>query len=141
MAKGDRIRYRAGYKYQLVNDYQVQLKFIRPAYDIETEFIRLSRDGVLWLRHGYASDGPSGPTKDSPDSMRGAFVHDALYQLIRDGYLDLKEHRGQADREFLVILLEDNMHPTKAQLWYAAVRIAAEKSATPAGAHPMLEAP
>lgn len=140
MAKGDRIRYRAGYKYQLVNDYQVQLRFVRPAYDIETEFIRLTRDGVLWTRHGYAWDGPSGPTRDTPDSMRGSLVHDALYQLMRDGWLSL-EYRGKADREFLVILLEDNMNPTRASLWYTAVMLAAEKSATPAGEHPMLEAP
>lgn len=141
MAAGDRIRYRAGYKYQLVNDYQVQLRFIRPEYDIETEFIRLTRDGLLWIRHGYAWDGPSGTTFDTPDSMRGSLVHDALYQLIRDGYLYLKEHREHADREFLVILFEDKMNPKRAQLWYAAVRLLAEGAAKISGDRPLREAP
>lgn len=54
---GDRIRYRSGYKYQLVNDYRVQTSIL-PGFDIETEFVELDCSGMLTIRHGYAWDGP-----------------------------------------------------------------------------------
>lgn len=145
MPAGDQIRYRAGYKYQLVADYQVQLRFIRPQFEIETEFIRLSRDGLLWIRHGYAWDGPSGPTIDNlfgdRTGMRGSLVHDALYQLMRDGWLSRKEFRQKSDREFFVILLEDKMDTLRAAAWFAGVRIGAEGSAKASGERPLMFAP
>ena len=141
MAAGDQIRYRAGYKYHLKADYRVQLRFIRPTHDIESEFITLTRDGWLWIRHGYAWDGPSGPTIDTKDGMRGSLVHDALYQLMRDGWLCRKEDRDKADREFFVILLEDKMHPARATAWFACVRIGAEWAAKASGEKPLMFAP
>jgi hypothetical protein len=37
---------------------------------------------------GYAWNGPSGPTLDTRNFMRGSLVHDALYQLMREGRMD-----------------------------------------------------
>ncbi|MGH7536144.1 MAG: DUF1353 domain-containing protein, partial [Gemmatimonadales bacterium] len=78
------IQYRTGYKYQLAADYTVLLAF-GPAENIKTEYICFVRSlqgrGYLTVKEGYAWDGPSGPTVDTKDFMRGSLVHDALYQL------------------------------------------------------------
>jgi hypothetical protein len=74
------IRYRSGYKYQLVDASSVEVN-IRPAAQIDTDYIALTADGLLTVKKSYAWDGPSGPTIDTKNFMRGSLVHDALYQL------------------------------------------------------------
>lgn len=138
--KGDRIRYKTGYKYQLVNDYVVGT-LIRPSVDIETEFIQLNRSGVLTIRHGYAWDGPSGPTIDTLNFMRGSLVHDALYQLIRDGYIEKERWRDVADRELQKICIEDGMSCLRAEWVYQAVKYCGHKSCCGDGGKKLTEAP
>ena len=82
-----KIFYCRGYKYQLDQTYVVQVS-IKPRADIITEWIKLNRDGMLAIMDGYAWDGPSGPTIDTKNFMRGSLVHDALYQLMREGHLE-----------------------------------------------------
>lgn len=74
--KYDKIKYRAGYKYQLVSDYIIETKIL--GYNIDTKYIKLFPDGKLTIIEGYAWDGCSGPTKDDKTNMRGGLVHDAL---------------------------------------------------------------
>ena len=136
---GERIRYRRGYKYQLVNDYRVQTNIL-PGHDIECEFVQLDRAGVLTIRHGYAWDGPSGPTIDTPDFMRGSLVHDVLYQLIRDGYLG-QHFRDDADSELKRICLEDGMPEARANYVYWGVRIGGGSAVYGNGGKPLRDAP
>lgn len=103
----EKIRFKVGYDYVLVGDYSVALPFA-PAAFIYTDFIRFDTDGVLYIRNGYAWDGPSGPTIDTPDFMRGSLVHDALYQLLREDHLP-REFRDQADDVLVQICEEDGM--------------------------------
>lgn len=104
------------YKYQLMQDYELQID-IKPEKDIETsEFFSLSKDGLLKINRGYAWDGPSGPTIDTRDFMRGSLVHDALYQLMNLGELDHNVYRKRADEILREICLEDGMWPFRA--WY-----------------------
>ena len=72
MAEGS-ISYRSGYKYQLTEGYSVDVD-VKPDQDIDSEYIRLSTIGLLTIKTGYAWDGPSGPTIDTPSFMRGALV-------------------------------------------------------------------
>lgn len=125
----DHIKYKDGYKYQLFNDYTIATK-VYPAQDIKTRFIELTTEGILAIRGGYASDGPSGPTLDTKTFMRGAFVHDALYQLMRMGLLSLK-WRKQSDKELRRICIEDKMNSVRAWWVYKGVRIGARSSALP----------
>ena len=81
------IKYKAGYKYQLKSNYAVTIS-IKPPADITTPYITLNAQGMLTLKDGYAWDGPSGPTIDTLTFMRGSLIHDALYQLMREGKLD-----------------------------------------------------
>lgn len=55
-------------------------------YTIEHEYFSLNKNGLLTVKKGYRSDGPSGWTMDTPSFMRGAIgVHDPLFQMLRDG--------------------------------------------------------
>jgi len=78
-------------------------------------YVHLSPDGLLVLSDGYAWDGPSGPTLDTPDFMRASAVHDALYQLMGSGKLPI-ECREKVDQLFHEILIEDKMPRFRA--WY-----------------------
>jgi hypothetical protein len=114
------MKYRSGYKYQLVEDYQIETDI--PGVSIATPFIVLSRSGLLTIRAGYAWDGASGPTFDSKSSMRGSLVHDALYQLMSI-YPDLRQFRLYADELLFIICKQDGMSALRAWLWKKAVNI------------------
>ncbi len=126
----DQIRYRSGYKYQLVNDYSLRVS-VRPEENIATEFIELTVEGMLLIRRGYAWDGPSGPTIDTKDFMRGSLVHDALYQLMRNEKISRHEWRDEADMELKRICLEDGMFRIRAWWVHRGVRVGAGPAASP----------
>jgi hypothetical protein len=103
------------YKYRLQQDFSMTIPVI-PDADVATEYIELKVSGKLTIKEGYRWDGPSGPTKDTSSFMRGAPVHDVLYQLMREGHLDRKRHRKTADRLMKKLCREDGMNRFKA--WY-----------------------
>ena len=113
------IAYKKGYKYQLTGTYSLPCD-ICPGIEVHTEHIHLMR-GSLVIMKGYAWDGPSGPAIDTPNFMRGSLVHDALYQLIRMGWLPAG-CRGEADLLLKAICLEDGMSKLRAWWVYNAVR-------------------
>jgi hypothetical protein len=115
------IKYKSGYKYQLVEEYQVKVSVI-PIDNIKTDYIELDTEGMLIIKKGYAWDGPSGPTWDTPNFMRGSLVHDALYQLLRNEFLEQK-WRYEADEELRRICREDGMSKIRAWWVYKAVRL------------------
>ena len=125
------IKYKSGFKYQLAKTYRVDTNIKRDddAPNIATEFIMLNSEGRLRIKNGYAWDGPSGPTIDTKNFMRGSLVHDVLYQLMRMGTLDIK-WRDQADKELKRICLEDGMSNIRAWYVYKCVRLFAGKAAS-----------
>ena len=107
------------YKYQLEKEYSLIIT-VCPATDIilpaqEDPFIRLKSNGELTIRAQYAWDGPSGPTIDTKNFMRGSLIHDALYQLIRERILE-PQYRKHADNILRTICKEDGMSRFRA--WY-----------------------
>jgi hypothetical protein len=137
--RGDRIWYRDGYKYQLHRTYSVQVD-IFPPRDIITPYLLLNGEGRLAIMAGYAWDGPSGPALDTRDFMRGSLVHDALYQLMREGYLD-PGHRARADSLLREMCKEDGMPHLRAQYVFMAVSAFGGAFIDPAADHPPLTAP
>ena len=131
-------------KYQLVGDYSITLSAVFrpfiPLAGIDTKWIALTPAGVLTLRDGWANDGPSGPTVDTPDSIRGASVHDALYWMIRHGHLP-RECRHLADLEFHRILLQSGMSHERARVWYEGVEHFAASAIELSADIPVLTAP
>ncbi len=134
MAKSQ-IKYRSGYKYQLAEEYVVKVS-IKPQQDIpidkpEESFLELKKDGTLIVKRGYAWDGPSGPTPDTPSFMRGSLVHDAMYQLIRSKDIE-EEWRNEADEELRRLCREDGMWKIYSNWIYWAVRKFGKVAADPA---------
>ena len=134
------IHFRGGYKYQLSNSYEVVID-IKPPDDIRCYYIELERNGLLRIRQGYAWDGPSGPTIDTLNFMRGSLVHDALYQLMREKFLDHDTYRDAADRVLQQICLEDGMSVMRAWYIYHAVRLFGNPAADPRAEKPVTFAP
>jgi len=134
------ITYKEGYKYQLHDEYSVGIP-IKPGEDIDTNFIKLTADGALRIMKGYAWDGPSGPTYDSLNFMRGSLVHDALYQLMRGEFLDNEKYRKPADRLLQEMCKQDGMSSLRAWLVYKGVRFGGDVAADPKNKKPVVKAP
>jgi len=133
------IKYKSGYKYQLVESYytRVDIKILKP---ISLNYIALGIDGNLLIKKGYCWDGPSGPTIDTKNFMRGSLIHDALYQLMREGLLG-PAWRRKADKELRKACLEDGMSKIRAWCVYYSVRKFAAFAADPKNKKPVLTAP
>ena len=95
-----------GYKYVLSKAEVVVLKYKFPL-QITTKYINLVK-GVIEGQIGYAWDGASGPTIDDVTNMLAALVHDMLYQLMREGWLDRK-YRKAADKELRRIMIKEGL--------------------------------
>ena len=135
------IVYNGGYKYQLKEACTFDKTGIIPAAIIVTDYLSLDLEGNLAVARGYAWDGPSGPTVDSKNFMRGSLAHDALYQLMREGALDHGNCREPADRLLQRICQEDGMSALRAWWVYLGVRIGGDPSADPANDRPVQRAP
>lgn len=133
------IKYRKGYKYQLAETYKHKVN-IYPQENIKTEYIDLDTNGNLTIKQGYAWDGASGPTFDTKSSMRASLVHDALYQLIRCGFLRVTD-RIESDLEFHKICVEDKMFGWRAKLWYNLVCKFADFACSPKNKKKVYTAP
>ena len=129
MNKKSFIHYQAGFKYQLVYDYWGQIDIMLPQ-DITFTWFSISKTGEIKVKRGYAWDGPSGPTIDTKNFMRGSLVHDALYQLMREQKIDI-DHRDEADRLLRQHCREDGMSVLRAWIVYLAVKWFGKKSALP----------
>jgi hypothetical protein len=134
-----RIRYTSGYKYQLNRTYVGKVD-IFPKEQIDTNYINLSFNGLLIIDKGYAWDGPSGPTIDTKNFMRGSLVHDALYQLLRMKLLP-QDNRQVADNELHRICLEDGMSRLRAWYVHRGVRLGAGFAASPENRRKVTVAP
>jgi len=139
----NQIAYRSGYKYQLSEDYSTQVDIFPLVQGnlVNTEFFTLTPYGLLTVKKGYAWDGPSGPTIDTKTFMRGSLVHDVLYQMMREGYLEHETFREVVDRLLRKILKEDGMCAMRAWYTYWGVRWFADPCADPAHSKPILYAP
>ena len=137
------IRYRSGnYKYQLAEIYTVEVG-LHPDDIIDIGILFLSTSGELVIHNGYAWDGPSGPSIDTKDFMRGSLVHDALYQLMRAKLelLPSRIWRKQADIELRKICREDGMNRFRAWYVYRAVRLFRRSATDPENRSGVITAP
>ena len=87
---------RKKYKYKLHKHYYIKV-------DIETtdkfntnKWLGINSDGELYIYEGYTWDGATCAI-NTRNFMIGSLVHDALYQLIREGIID-KSYKDKCDR-------------------------------------------
>lgn len=116
-----------GYKYELFEPVECVVAI---SGSVHTKYINIE-DYVLVIKSHYAWDGPSGPSFDTKTFMRGSLIHDALYQLMREGEIDRKEYRGHADRLLREICLKDGMNKFRAWYVYHAVKMFSYKFSLP----------
>ncbi|MCP3926983.1 MAG: DUF1353 domain-containing protein [Desulfobacterales bacterium] len=120
---------RRKYKYTLHSDFQypTKIKVITPK---DLGFLQIDSNGYLLIKSGYSWDGPSGPAFDTINFMQGSLVHDALYQLIREGVIE-QSQRKKADNILKEICRKDGM--SKMRVWwvYYGVRFGGKKAVKP----------
>ena len=133
------MKYRKGYKYQLAETINIQTD-LRPPEDIYIDFAALYTDGRFQLIRGYACDGASGTTIDTPGSFRGAFFHDAGYQMLRMGKLPPK-WRKKFDKLARKLWRKDMKWKWRANSWYKMVRKLADFAADPKNIRKVYEVP
>ena len=116
------------YKYKITDEFRHETGLMNFECQGAGDFITLSTDGLLRVAIGYRYDGPSGPAIDSRNFMRGALVHDALYQLMREGDLPIG-CRQQADEIMRDVCRDDGMSWLRSQVAYWGVRLFGASSA------------
>ena len=133
------IHYKKGYKYQIVEDYNDNVH-VYPNEIVTSDYIILKPNGDILIKKGYCFDGPSGPTVDSKNFMRGSLVHDALYQLIREKKIN-KKWRKQADKEIKADCKDDGMSWFRRMYVFKALRKFGSFAANPKNARKIYTAP
>ena len=78
------IYYKKGFKYQSTRERRIQTHIL--GYEIETDYCKLDKSGLLIVFPKYAWDGAS-KFPDFKWIMLGAFFHDVGYQMIREGVI------------------------------------------------------
>lgn len=92
-------------------------------------YIRLEfAQRTMQISNGYCWDGPSGPTIDTDNFMRGSLFHDAWYQVMRE-HEYYRQFRDDADRLLRAMCLADGMHPWRARWVYWGVKTFGRRSA------------
>lgn len=130
-----KLHYRAGYKYVVDATWIREARdFIGHAAQIRDRngriLAQLDSDGFITVLPGYAWDGPSGPTIDTPSTLRASLAHDVLYQMMRERHLDASL-RPEADDLLERMLVEDGCNRVRAKLWRWAVGRFSAKFAEP----------
>jgi hypothetical protein len=126
---------RQKYKYNLHSEleYETGITVDSPK---DLKFLEITSTGKLTIRKRYSWDGPSGPTIDTKNFMRGSLIHDALYQLMREKVLP-QSARKRADEILREVCLQDGMSRFRAWYVFKTVRWFGASFAAP----DMLEAP
>jgi hypothetical protein len=132
-------KYVRHYKYRTTEEKVYETRWNLPrrrSVSTERGFVHLSGDGCLTIKCFYGWDGASGPTLDTPSTMFASLVHDALYQLLREGKLP-PEYREKADLLLEIIMLRQytgkhpSWHAFRVRCWGWGLRHLAAYAAAP----------
>lgn len=93
------------YKYQVHEDFEIQTGIF--GVNAVTKYIRLTPDGMLWIKAGYAWNGSN--WSSDKRAMIASLVHDALYQLMRLGLLSRTVFREPADALYRDMCIVEGM--------------------------------
>lgn len=125
------MKYKKGYKYQLTEDTKVY--YSKCAFPCVTGDFYEITDCYIEGKKGYAWDGPSGPTLDTPATMEAALVHDIIYQALREQKIrgDHEYYRRAADQLLRDLIVKNGGSKFRAWYFYWAVRLFAKFAADP----------
>lgn len=111
---------RIRYKFTLVEDYAIDTDIV-PRAAVNTPFLQLDSSGRLSIRRCYSWDGATGAL-NTRNIIRASLVHDALYQLMREGHV-ASSQRLAADRLMHTICVAAGMNRPYAWIVYICVRL------------------
>ena len=83
---------------------------------------------TMQVKKGYCWDGPSGPTIDTDNFMRGSLFHDSWYQIMRE-YAYFRKYRNDADKLLTLHCVEDGMSSLRATWVYWGVKTFGRRAA------------
>lgn len=115
-----------GYEYQLTEDLTIQTSM--HGFNITTDWIRLTPDGEMTLKKGYAWDGATS-FPDIKSIMTGSAIHDAFYQLMRMGLIP-RTFRRLIDQNFVEICAKRGMMEITQAVVFNGVRAFASDAAS-----------
>lgn len=111
------------YKYQLTSTEAFKVPGFPDLGNPDEDFC-YTKKGKLWVKEGYAWDGPSGPTIDTKAFIKASLVHDALYQILRLYEKNrVKLYRKLADQYLWVYCRKFGMSRFRANYVYHSVRL------------------
>jgi hypothetical protein len=119
------------HKYILVKPYSYSTGFNELENKIKIDYLTLEKNGLLKFEKGFTWDGPSGPSRDTLNIMRGSLIHDGIYRLIRYGGLKYKPYKVLADRLLRKICRRDRTFWFRVLYIYIGVRLFGRRSAKP----------
>lgn len=116
------MKYKSGYRYKLDEAYLYRLPFDTCDVKVDGAWAVIVNNKLV-VTVGYAWDGASTGLPWTPKAwLRPSLIHDALYQLIREGQLPM-ERRKDADEVFYQLLRENGVNLIVATVAYWAVRL------------------
>lgn len=115
------MKYSKGYLYQVKERIAIDTPIRTDSLMSIQGFVSLNEHGRLMIERGYAWNGNT-LFIDTKNNMVSSLVHDALYQLIQEGELDIK-HKSAADRLLRDLMIEHGSWKATAYLFYYAVAI------------------
>ena len=116
------------YKYQITENYAVQLKRLE-GYSFNHKWFRCNKAGLFTVKAGAKFDGPSGITIDTENFMMPAAIHDFMYMAGRLGLIPYSM-RKYADQVLYTLCRDQNMSWFRANYVFRAVRLGGKKSFT-----------
>ena len=124
--------YKGDYKYVLARVVVYDTEIKNDGFTLP--MCQIAPGRLLTIKKGYAWDGPSGPTIDTPSFMRGSLIHDALYQLLRETEFgtDNNRHeirRHRSDQILRDVCTADGMWKWRVRWVYRGVRAGGGPSA------------
>jgi hypothetical protein len=126
------------FKYRLTADFKFTLpgEFPKMTYPLHQpdEWIRYDDEsGTLYYEEGYCWDGSSGPTVDSKQCHLAGLIHDAGYQLLREGVFGARTEKQKAreffDNLYYILCIAGGMGRKRAWLRWKALRLLGKKAA------------
>lgn len=137
MMMTDKIRFKKGYKYLLVDEVKFETTINRyynnstdtPNFDAEYFSINYET-GIVIVKKRYAWDGISFALLDKLVTIRASLFHDVLYQAIRLGYLK-ESYKIEADKLLRQTLNQDGGNTLLSQVCYVGVRLFGKVYLTP----------
>jgi hypothetical protein len=115
------MKYSKGYLYQVKERIAIDTPIRTDSLMSIQGFVSLDEHGRLMIERGYAWNGNT-LFIDTENNMFSSLVHDAIYQLIQEGELDIK-YKPAADRLLRDLMIEHGSWKATAYLFYYAVAI------------------